>query len=155
MEKKAKRSLTQHDDNNRFAWAAKALPERFFPVGLGEAVRKLAALCEYPGKKARFHACYYDLKEDVDYNYLSVPTRACGEFQKCVEALQGMGPIQVHVYGESGALTESKRTLPVAMSLTGFPQRVLVLRQFVDACLMNKEDVNKALDKCSASSSAG
>ena len=34
-----------------------ALPERFFPVGLGEVVRKLAALCEYPGKRARFHAC--------------------------------------------------------------------------------------------------
>jgi len=43
-------------------------------VGLGEAVCKLAALCEYPGKRARFHACYYDLREDVDYNYLSVPS---------------------------------------------------------------------------------
>ena len=154
MEKKAKRSLTLID-NNRFAWAARALPGRFFPVGLGEAVRKLAALCEYPGKKARFHACYYDLKEDVDYNYLAVPVGACEGLEGAMEALKEMGPIQVHVYGESGVLTESKRTLPTAMHLTGFPPRVLVLRQFVDACLSNKEDVSKALDKCSASSSAG
>ena len=39
--------------------------------------------------------------------------------------------------------------------LDWFSAAVLVSRQFVDDCLMNKEDVNKALDKCSASSSAG
>jgi len=143
------------DNNNRFAWAACALPDCFFPVGLGEAVRQLAALCEYPGKRARFHACYYDLKEDVDYNYLSVPMRACEGLEGAMEALKEMGPIEVQVYDGSGKLTESKRTLPIAMHLKSFPSRVLLLRQFEDVCLMFKEDVNEALDKCSAASSAG
>ena len=35
-------------------------------------------MCDYPGKRARFHARYCDLKEDVDYKYLSVPIKACG-----------------------------------------------------------------------------
>ena len=121
------------------------------PVGLGEAVRQLAALCAYPGKRARFHACYYDLKEDEDYIYLSVPIRACGEFQKCVETLQEMGPIQVQVYGELGKKTESKRILPLNMQLTRFP----AINTVADACLINMEDVNKAITACSASLSAG
>ena len=155
--KNKKLTLFDDDDDNRFAWAATALPERFFPAGLGETVRQLAALCEYPGKRARYHACYYDLKEDVDYNYLAVPMRACeGLLEDGLEALKGMGPIEVQVYGESGVLTENKRTMPIAMRLTAsFPPRILVLRQFVDACLSNKEDVCKALVVCSASSSAG
>ena len=111
--KNKKLTLFDDDDNDdRFAWAARALPGRFFPAGLGDKVRKLAALCDYPGKKARYHACYYDLKEDVDYNYLAVPMRACeGLLEDGLAVLKGMGPIEVQVYGESGVLTENKRTM--------------------------------------------
>jgi len=52
----------------------------------------LAALCEYPGKRARYHACYYDLREDVDYNYLSVSVKKSeGSLEDGLAVLQGMG----------------------------------------------------------------
>ena len=110
----------------------------------------LAALCEYPGKRARYHACYYDLREDVDYNYLSVPSDGSSE-----EALKGMGPIEVEAYDDLGKRTGRKRTMPITMRLTGFPQRTLLLRQFVDLCLLRREELKEALTTCSASSSVG
>jgi len=115
-------------------------------VGLGEQVRKLAALCEYPGKRARYHACYYVLREDVDYNYLSVPRDG---------SLEVLGPIEVLVYDDLGKRTGRKRTMPITMNLTGFSPRVLLLRQFVDLYLLDREELKEALTTCSPSSSAG
>ena len=136
--------------DNSLAWAAHALPGRFFPAGLGDAVRKLASLCDYPGRRARYHACYYDLRENVDYNYLSVPSCEGG-----MGALKGLTPIEVEAYDDLGKRTGRKRTMPITMRLTGFPQRTLLLRQFVDWCLLRREDMKKALTTCSASCSAG
>ena len=60
----------------RLAWAAKQLHR---PLRFGDEVRRLAVVCRYPGPKASFHACYHDLHEWVDYNYLSAPLSACSE----------------------------------------------------------------------------
>ena len=66
-----------------------------------------------------------------------------------------MGPIEVEAYDDLGKRAGRKRTMPVTMHLSGYPPRVLLLRQFVDMCLLHREELEKALTTCSASSSAG
>ena len=74
---------------------------------------------------------------------------------RSLEALKGMGPIEVEAYDDLGKRTGRKRTMPITMHLSGFPARVLLLRQFVDLCLLRREELEKALTTCSASCSAG
>jgi len=56
----------------------------------------MAALCEYPGKGRGITRVLYDLREDVDYNDLSVPRN------RSLEALKGMGPVHVEAYDDLG-----------------------------------------------------
>ena len=70
-------------------------------------------------------------------------------------SLEALGPIEVEAYDDLGKSTGRKRTKPIAMHLTGFPPRMMLLRQFVDLCLSHREELKVALTTCSASSSAG
>lgn len=124
------------------AWAARQLPGVFFPKEVGEAVRRMAREIGYP-ERARFHAVYHDLVEDVDYNYVAVPLEA---FTIEME----LAPVDVFLYNAEGR-TEMKRTLPVVQVLKlAFPKRVLVLRQFLEWMLSEREGIEEALTTCTA-----
>ena len=106
-------------------------------------------MCRYPGPRASFHACYYDLREMVDYNYLSVPIKAC----EVLEQLKGLSSVDVWLWDEQGRATETKRTLPVVQTPSStFPPRFLLLRAVVDACLAGQDDPTTCIASWSAAS---